>query len=363
MTQVEKSQIAQINSPVLAVTTNQEGYIQARKEADKLAAKHGLTVYDAPLAIQAITSLPEVCMMIRRPDTIHKNMVPEWISIDTITCEYNGLRDGERYYEVWHSVGSLSTEEGIKKAFSKAGCGHHIGNIHDPELRRNFDESAYFCYDRYKFLYIRDDEWVAVGKGNYNGQNATRVHLDDVKKGNVPAPGTPYTIFVRIDKDAPKINGECQLSRDAFMRDDKILMIAGSPDSREALAKMIFGSKKEGGEGWTSCKNSYRIENFRSGGESWNLIKKSHRIGKDFFNAQAKGRPVCLNAGDGGFDCSSIDYYGIFLVGVNAEGAVRAKNATLEFVKPTLEQILAVISNPALSREEMLNAASQLYGR
>src|SRR3989344_4014652 len=251
-------QIVQIKSPVLAVVTDQTGYVKARKEADKLAAEYGLRVADMPMTIQAMANHPEVREAIR----------PVWI--DTITGEYHGQRDGERSYEAWHSVGSLATAKGLEKAFSK-----------------------------YPFMQIADDEWIAIGKGNYNGQNVARIHLDDVKKGSVPAAGTPYTVFIRLGKDKANINDRGQLTYDTFMSDDRVLMIAGSPDNREALAKMLFGRKEDGGEGWSN-------------------IGSYHRINEAGFDAQAKGRLVYLNLVNYGLDGRHFNIGGRF-VGVGAK--------------------------------------------
>jgi len=234
------SQIVHIKSPVLAAVTDKTGYVKARNQAEKLSQENGLTVADMPMVIQAMTNHPEVREAIRRS-----------VWIDTITGEYHGQRDGDRSYETWHSAGSLATAKGLEKLFKQAG---EYG---------------------YTFMPISDDEWVAVGKGSYNGQTVARVHLEDAKKGNVPAPGTPYTIFVRMDKDKPTINGGGQLDYNTFMQDDRVLMITGSPDSREALAKMLFGKKEEGGEGWAK-------------------IGSYHRINNAGFDAKAKGRLACL---------------------------------------------------------------------
>ncbi|MBI2133428.1 hypothetical protein HYU11_01975 [Candidatus Woesearchaeota archaeon] len=298
------SQIVQIKSPVLAAVTDQTSYVKARNQAEKLSNEHGLTVADMPMAIQAMTTRPEVREAIR----------PVWI--DTITGEYHGQRDG-RSYETWHSAGSLATAKGLEKLFKQAGD--------------------------YAFMPISDDEWVAVGKGSYNGQTVARVHLEDAKKGNVPAPGTPYTIFVRMDKDKPTINGRGQLDHDTFMQDDRVLMITGSPDSREALAKMLFGKKEEGGEGWSN-------------------IGSYHRINEVGFDAKPKGRLAYLD----GYYYGLGGYYDIYnngrFVGVGAGGAVaREKSASQSIVQPTLEQTLAVINNPDLNREGMLKAVYKLY--
>ena len=299
------SQIVQIKSPVLAAVTDQTGYVKARNQAEKISQENGLTEADMPMEIQAMANYPELRDAIR----------PVWIN--SITGEYQGQRDGDRSYEAWHSAGSLATAKGLEKLFSEAGD--------------------------YDFMPISDEEWVAVGKGSYNGQTVVRVHLEDAKNGNVPAPGTPYTIFVRLDKDSPKINGRGQLDYDAFMQDDRVLMIAGSPESREALAKMLFGKKEEGGEGWTSV-GSY------------------HRVNEVGFDAKAKGRLVFLNYNDSGFNgYYYLGYDSGRFVGVGAGGAVRAKTASPGIVQPTLEQVLAVINNPDMNREGMIRAVSQLY--
>ena len=298
------SQIVQVKSPVLAAVTDSDYYVRARKEANKLSREYDLRVADMPMVIQAMTAHPKVRKAIR----------PTWI--DTITGEYHGQRDGDRSYEIWHSAGSLATAKGLEKAFSKAGD--------------------------YGFMQIADDEWVAVGKSNYNSQNVARIHLDDVKKGSVPVAGTPYTVFTRLDKDKANINGNSQLNYGAFMSDDRVLMIAGSPESREALAKMLFSKKEDGGEGWSN-------------------IGSYHRINKAGFDAQAKGRLVYLGNGniglDGNHNIDIYNSYGCFVV----VSAVRAKTASSGIVQPTLEQTLAVINNPDLNREDTIKAGSQLY--
>ncbi|MFQ5474599.1 MAG: hypothetical protein ACE5DM_02065, partial [Candidatus Nanoarchaeia archaeon] len=143
------SQIIQAKSPVLAVVTDSMGYLEARKEVEQLAQEHGLGAADMPMAIQAMTNNPEVRGAVRP------------MCLDAITGEYHGQRDGEKSYEAWHSVGSLSTVKGLEEAFKN----------------RRGD---------YSFMTIDDNEWVTVGSGKYLGQDVARVHLDDAKKGDVP---------------------------------------------------------------------------------------------------------------------------------------------------------------------------------
>ncbi len=203
------SQIVQIKSFVLAAVTDQTRYVRSRNQAEQLSKVNGLIVADMPMVIQAMTTHPEVREAIR----------PKWIY--TITGEYHGQRDGDRSYEAWHSAGTLATAKGLEKLYEQVGD--------------------------YAFMPISDDEWLAVGRGSYDGHTVFRVHLEDARKGNVPAAGTPYTIFARLDKDKPVINDKGRIDYDTFMADDRVLMITGSPESREALAKMLFGKKEDGG--------------------------------------------------------------------------------------------------------------------
>ena len=135
------SQIVQVTSPYYALASfvGWSGFVKARGEAEEMAKERGLTVADMPMLIQAMTAHPELREAIRP------------FSIDAITGEYHGRRRGARSYEAWHSAGSLATAEGIERLFPKVGW--------------------------YAFMPISDDEWVAVGKGNYNGQNVVRLHL------------------------------------------------------------------------------------------------------------------------------------------------------------------------------------------
>jgi len=305
------AQIIQTKSPVLAVVTDSMSYLKARKQAEELSQKHNLTVADMPLAIHAMTTQADIREAVR----------PKYL--DAITAEVQGLRDGEKSYEAWHSTGSLATLKGLENAFK-----NHRGD--------------------YGFMTLDTNEWSTVGDGKYNGKNVARIHLSDAQKGDVPKPGTPYTVFVYMDKDKPTINSSGQLTYDQFMKDDRVLMITGSPDSREALAKMLFGAKKDGGEGRET-------------------IGSYHRINDVGFNEQTRGRLVYLDSNNFGLDGSSvIDSDGRFL-GVSdgvASGEKSAAGATpgnTVIVHPTLEQTLSVINNPDLNREGMVKAMSDFY--
>ncbi|MCF7798988.1 hypothetical protein K9M74_03725 [Candidatus Woesearchaeota archaeon] len=306
------SKIIQAKSPVLAVVTDSIRYLKARKEVEKLSQEHDLNVADMPMAIQAMANNPEIRKAVR----------PKYL--DAITGEYHGQRDGEKSYETWHSVGSLSTVKGLEEAFKN----------------RRGD---------YGFMTIDNNEWITVGDGKYLGQDVARVHLDDAKKGDVPTAGTPYTIFVRLDKDNPTIGESGQLSYDSFMADDRVLMLTGSPENRESVAKMLFGAEKDGGEGWSSV-GSY------------------HRMNDADFDTTARGRLVFLSYDGSGFGGNSdFSDNGRFLgVGdgvaqVGAGGTSHEKTTSQKIVQPTLEQTLAVINNPDLNREGMIKAVSTFY--
>lgn len=288
--------IVQGESRVLAAVTGRTGYAKARKKADILAAEHGLRVADMPMAIQAMAN-PEVREAIMRA------------GIDTNTVECHGQRyPYGRFYEVWHSAGSLVTPKGLEKAVSES-YDNALCWIPDAERRAH----------HYGFAPIDDDEWYAVGKGRYNGLEVPRLHIEDVRKGNVPAPGTPYTSFVPLDRDEYNINPSGELTLPDFMEDDRVLMVAGSPELREALAEMFFASK-----GWTPIEALAKMFGIKP------KIESHHRIGYVGFDANI-GRPVRFN-GKRGIGGSNLFHVGCFA----------AVAASQRIVLPKLEQTLAV---------------------
>ena len=76
-------------------------------------------------------------------------------------------------------------------------------------------------------------------------QRMIRLHLEDVKKGDVSEAGTLYSIYV-LDKDRPVIapSGHGNMDYDVFMRDDRMLMLSGSLENREALAKILWSRER-----------------------------------------------------------------------------------------------------------------------
>ncbi len=204
---------------VVAALSAFGSYFNARKEAEILAQEHGLRVADLPLAITVMDLNLEIRKAIRSN------------GVDTLTVECHGMRRGsERCYETWHSIGSLATVDGLVDAF---------------EYHTRMDG----------FVRLPDDEWRAVGPG----REFARVHIDDVKRGDVPKEGDPYACFVRLDKDHPAICSSGRLSYDDWMKDDIVLLRCGSPSCREKLADILFKSPREGGEGWTAVGSHHQI--------------------------------------------------------------------------------------------------------
>ncbi|MFH1290253.1 MAG: hypothetical protein ABIH92_02475 [Nanoarchaeota archaeon] len=307
------SQIIQAKAPVVAVVTDFMRYVDARREVEKLVGEHGLQVADMPLAIQAMTSNPDIRGAIR----------PNYF--DALTGEYHGQRDNNRSYEVWHSAGSLATADGLAQAF------------------RNLE--------KYGFMKLDEDgkEWLAVGTGSYQNRDVARVNLEDLRKGNVPNPGTPYTVFTLLDEDKPNINPSGQLDYDHFMKDDRVLMLTGSPDNQAILAKMLFGAKQDGGEGRDT-------------------IGSYHRINDVSFDSPARGRLVylyfSLSGLHGNDNFNLIGRFfgvgdGVASISVSAEGATLEKGVPKSVVRATLEETLTFINDPDLNREDMVAAVTE----
>ena len=191
--------------PVFAIFKEESPYLKARKDIEWLSQDYGLYVADMPTIVKAVVSQPSVLAKTRTK------------SVDSTTIEWRGYRNGKRYYELWHGIGSLDDME----SFDSSG-----GRI------------------------VNDFEWEDAGDGKYMLMDVPRVHLDDARNGGVPKPGTPYIIFVRPDTDDPVLIEKTKLDRltradmhlnyDEFMRDDSTLMIAGNPENRENLAEILF---------------------------------------------------------------------------------------------------------------------------
>lgn len=283
------TEIIQIKSPVIGVISDSDSYVGSRNQIDELAKNYdNLIVADMPMVIHSLINQPELRSAIR----------PGWV--DTLTSEYHGKRDNNRFYEIWHSVGSLANAKSLEKYFSKA--------------------------DKDGFIPISKQEWDAVGKGNYKGEEIARFHLDDIKRGYTPPIGKPYTIFTSLDQDFQNAESFGQLNYTAFMYNDRILMIAGSLENREGIAKLFFGKKENGGEGLHSFANY-------------------HKISESSFNQTPKGRSIYLNDNsfDGGVVGDNTINIGKFLA-VNKNLLQDIEIDLPEMSNLTLEQVILIIN-------------------
>jgi len=296
-------------APVLAEIVSENKYLSAINIAEEISQKYGLFVADVPLLIQNIDTHPEIREAIWRLPT----------KIDTITSEYFGFRKSVRFYEVWHSAGTLSTAEGLKKMFP---------------LRSN------------SLIDISNDEWVQVDKGSYDGQTIERRHLDDVKKGDVPSPGTPYTIFVRPDKDKFGFSLLDNFMCDNLMQKDRFLMYAGNLENADALDKIFNDEMNKRGK----KQRSFKI--------------KRDIFDDGFYTKNARGRMVYFNFFSWhdflGYRCNNVN--GCFVVLGDIDEVELEKNVySNENTRLNLEQTLAVINNPNLNRKGMVKAIKQIY--
>ncbi len=210
-------------------------YISANAQAEQIAKDKNFIVPFMPQLIKALEN-----------DEIRRIIRP--MPIRTITVEAHGKRNNADVYEVHHGVGSLATSDGLISVCSNV--------------------------KNYGFLPISDVEWKELG----NRRTVPRISLRELRKGNVPkeASENGYIVFARMNKDRPVINQSGQLSYDNFMSDDRVLMICGSPEARESLAKTL---KKE------------RIGS----------IGSHHRINEVGFSDNL-GRRVFLYDNEGGFE-------------------------------------------------------------
>ena len=136
--------------------------------------------------------------------------------------------------------------------------------------------------------------WDYLGNaGIYAGgsiDSFLRLPLEEIKKGNAPEPGTFYSIYV-LDRARPSVSPPgSRLDYDGFMRDDRMLMLAGSCEERELLAIMLFGAEKDGGEGLPYVYNRYQIGD----------------VGRDLYAITRQDFPMgnasYLRTGNGGLD-------------------------------------------------------------
>ena len=213
-----------------AIATFKYGYdsvdihevLRSRKEIEEIAGDYGFLVADLPTILEACNSsllfypdTPEESAMIQNSSNggLTARAFVEDTSFDSMSFEYHGLRDGKPVYEIWHGFGSLSTPEGLERAINNSMLGRG-------------------------FMAIDINEWEEVGLGKFRGEDIIRVHLEDVKKGYLPSPGTPYVIYVGME-EPHNISGETRQIPNRFAFDDRVLMASGSLKNREMLTKII----------------------------------------------------------------------------------------------------------------------------
>ena len=312
---------------VIAAVTNRRKYAKIRKKIDWLAEKHGLIVTDLPGAVKAMDDYPDVRNAVRQ-----KHLAPaRQKQLDLVTFECYGMRNGKPSYEVWHGAGSMATKSGMISGLQNMSYLRILDDLNGRYLEglvngrilareylavrhgREYADRAIEYVKKADILKSRDylriagkcgfmridkNEWDEVGKGRYAGQDVPRLSLEDARMGNVPEPGTPHTISLDVengDYSINDINEITKLDRDAFMRDDRILMLTGSPENREMLAGMYFGPEENGGEGLKSVS-------------AYHLI---HHLG---FDSVAVGSPIRLGSGsDGIYNYTPINNKGRFL--------------------------------------------------
>jgi hypothetical protein len=243
----------EIKVPAIVAITDVSAYVYAREDADALVKEHNGVIADMPRLIAELGNA-------KARTAIRKRYA------DVNSAEYQGQTEEGRVYAVGHSLGPLTTTERIKQG---------IKNIH-----------------MYGFLSLNATEWKTFMN------NPEMVPLDDIKKGF--SSSQPYAIFANLDKDNVVINDSGLLDYDHFMKDDRLLMVAGSLESRENIANILFKEEKR------------------------RIVGSYHRIKEGTFNNS--GRPVFLDSSYCGFDSKDgSGYYerGRFVV-VAPEAHVRA---------------------------------------
>lgn len=210
---------------------------EARKTSARLSKKYDLCIANMPMIIDVLKEA-------------YSRMGSIDLSLTSNSLECQGLRKNKFFYEVWHSAGSISTAKGLMKI------------IYNQNDDRSFN--------------IPESEWESMGKGVFGRETIERVHIQDLKKGQVPSERTPYTVYTPIPEDyqliplgkslkklLPKIKKNeliifepGKLNYEQFMIDDRIAAICGSLENVEALARIRFRSRKINESGMTGTISS-----------------------------------------------------------------------------------------------------------
>lgn len=291
------------NRVICAINNDDLRYLDARQEIEQISQKKNLRVVDMPTAIHLMTNYPEIREVI------------EPFSLNTLTSECYGKRKENNVYEVWHGVGSLTTQEGLNKLLVSL----RPSTLED-QINKLLDKPMKKC----GLMEIDRKEWNDVGNKTYLGQDIVRVHLNNLRKGDVPEIGTPYIIFVNLDKNKYNIKKKGDLTYDDFMTDDSILMITGSSENRKSLGEMLFGKDKNKSRGM-------------------DYIYNNNRIDRVIIDKKAKGSLISLQGMNRGFNGEiDEDYSGRFLA---ISKKFFDKNTESKFYITSLELIAKKIIN------------------
>lgn len=224
-------------------------YVKSLKQIEEIAKESGLNVADMPTAIRFSNILK----------------IEEQEAIDVISSEFYGIRNETRCYEIWHSVGSLTSAEGLARIISNSLMRHPT------------------YYELTGLFKIPKNEWEDIGNGYHptdNKTNVVRLNINDLRKGEVPKAGTPYTVSMKLEEDYSLIpttadfneinemqkSGKLiifekgELDSDQFRLDDRIAAMCGSPKNVEILHKNIFENIEDGGQGRSSITSYHQIE-------------------------------------------------------------------------------------------------------
>jgi hypothetical protein len=261
--------------PVTIMITSQGAYFTARAEADKIAKKNGLVIATMPQLIAELQHL------------VPRNAIRQsWADVDS--PEYNGRVDFNNVYAVGHRFGPFSTTTGLKQG------------------AKNIKE--------YGFMLFSAKKWTAL----VNDKNM--FPLGEIKGNKTFSCDAPYGIIANVKDMIFYDRG--QLKAEQFMKSDRVLMVAGSEDSREKIANTLFNVEKR------------------------STVGDYHRL-KEVDFSTPNGRPVCLGDINGfvGHYYSIFDNGRFVLVAPEAH-SVPAKQVARDttIISPSLDQIMKISS-------------------
>ena len=247
------SAIEELREPVALVTPVYPDYLSGLSKAMDFITSYGGTyrIADLPTSLQLIAAIPEV-----------KARVEEGGNVHTRTSQFLGKRyvttpsgiDEKVSFEVVHGLGFAPATDDLENYES-----YLRNSIQDPGMKSYLKD----------VILIDDNLWDSLAgmafyhndvETNRDISNIVLTSLEEIKRGNLPEPGTLYSIIAHDKDSSPFISQPGSwLDYDTFMRDDRMLMLAGSLENRELLAQIYFSPKDDGGWGNNIVYNDYRI--------------------------------------------------------------------------------------------------------